>query len=259
MLHRILAGSGRFGGMEDIEEHLVEGPWRVRVNGRGEAALVERWRDHLPYLAIEGLYCEEVRAGDLLRDVAELAVERGLECMLSPLVDPERAQPYRAAGFRTHREVVFLWLDGVRLSRRLGPERSVVFGSPEDGEAVLAIDAACFEPFWRFDRRVLTRLARTDRLLMARDGDRVVGYALAGLTGRDGRLGRIAVTPEARGRGIGRALLMDALAELVRQGAQRVVLVAEPDNGPALRLYRSVGFRAASQRLSMLLSDTLVP
>jgi ribosomal protein S18 acetylase RimI-like enzyme len=56
------------------------------------------------------------------------------------------------------------------------------------------------------------------------------------------RLFDITVAPSARGRGVGRALLDDALAEARRRRHQAVGLTVLRDNVPAIRLYESVGF-----------------
>lgn len=53
----------------------------------------------------------------------------------------------------------------------------------------------------------------------------------------------LAVRPTARGRGIGTALIA-ALAEQARaEGRPALSLSVEPDNLPALRIYRKAGFR----------------
>ncbi len=53
----------------------------------------------------------------------------------------------------------------------------------------------------------------------------------------------VAVLPEARGRGVGRALMSRALEEARRAGRRRVALYVVEGNEPAVRLYTSLGFR----------------
>ena len=57
-------------------------------------------------------------------------------------------------------------------------------------------------------------------------------------------LSLLAVAPGAQGHGAGRSLLRAAVAEAARAGHDRCLLHALDDNEPALRLYRSAGFRA---------------
>jgi mycothiol synthase len=54
--------------------------------------------------------------------------------------------------------------------------------------------------------------------------------------------------PEARGRGIGRALTALALAEARGAGAERVTLAVDVRNEPACRLYARLGFQVTEQR-----------
>jgi predicted GNAT family N-acyltransferase len=75
---------------------------------------------------------------------------------------------------------------------------------------------------------------------LVREGGRVVG------TGRfyrrdavSAQIGRMAIRPEARGRGCGTALLAGLLAEAVRRGYARAALEAQV---PAVEFYRKAGF-----------------
>jgi ribosomal protein S18 acetylase RimI-like enzyme len=94
-------------------------------------------------------------------------------------------------------------------------------------------------------------------LLLAHDGDELVGYALSHVlaatetfisdtwrTGeRIGELESLAVLPSHRGQGIGSALL-DAVDEAFEaQGIRDVIVGALPGNEGALRLYARRGFR----------------
>ncbi|MDR7415354.1 MAG: GNAT family N-acetyltransferase [Armatimonadota bacterium] len=54
----------------------------------------------------------------------------------------------------------------------------------------------------------------------------------------------VAVLPQVRGRGVGRALMRRALEEARRAGKRRAALYVVEGNQPALRLYGSLGFRA---------------
>ena len=56
----------------------------------------------------------------------------------------------------------------------------------------------------------------------------------------------IAVGREARGRGIGRALVDAVTAEFARRGVTAARVVAGADNEAALGLYRACGFRSAA-------------
>ena len=57
----------------------------------------------------------------------------------------------------------------------------------------------------------------------------------------------VAVAPEARGRGVGRALLAEVLAEFARRGVDGARVVTAATNDPAQALYRAAGFREAER------------
>ncbi len=58
---------------------------------------------------------------------------------------------------------------------------------------------------------------------------------------------QVAVDPECQGRGLGRRMLDEALSRLGAAGFDRVSLLVAEGNGPARRLYASLGFRPAGR------------
>jgi ribosomal protein S18 acetylase RimI-like enzyme len=58
----------------------------------------------------------------------------------------------------------------------------------------------------------------------------------------------VGVIPEARGRGIGRALTLKALHEARAAGATQVTLAVDTRNRPAWNLYLDVGFEPFDRR-----------
>ena len=101
-----------------------------------------------------------------------------------------------------------------------------------------------------FDREVLGNpehyiLADGGRILFAVDAaDRALG-TVALMHAGDGvyELTKMAVAPDARGRGIGRLLMEEALRLYSSLGAQELYLESSSKLAPALALYESVGFR----------------
>ncbi len=59
-----------------------------------------------------------------------------------------------------------------------------------------------------------------------------------------GGIQNLGVVPECRGLGLGRAILLKALAGFASVGVPRAFLEVTATNDPAVRLYRSMGFRA---------------
>ena len=58
-----------------------------------------------------------------------------------------------------------------------------------------------------------------------------------------GSVQNVGVSPEHRGLGLGRALVLQALLGFREAGLRRVYLEATAENAPAVELYRSIGFR----------------
>ena len=56
------------------------------------------------------------------------------------------------------------------------------------------------------------------------------------------------LTPEARGHGWGRQITQHAQYLARRAGVERIVLAVDAANGPALRMYRAMGFEIWDRR-----------
>ena len=87
-------------------------------------------------------------------------------------------------------------------------------------------------------------------LLVAVDGDMVVGTAMAGYDGHRGWLYSIAVRPSHRRRGIGALLVGEAEARLRDLGCGKVNLQVRASNAAVADFYRSLGFEI-EERVSM--------
>jgi ribosomal protein S18 acetylase RimI-like enzyme len=79
-------------------------------------------------------------------------------------------------------------------------------------------------------------------VFLARQNGRPVGWVTGRIlaSGR-GYIAMLAVAASERGRGLGRALLLHAFADLQAAGAHGLALDVEGANTAALELYRSVG------------------
>ncbi len=82
------------------------------------------------------------------------------------------------------------------------------------------------------------------------EGDAVRGYFVVTWgydlewAGRESYLTELYLRPEARGRGLGRAVMAAIEARVRACGALVMHLMVRPENEPALRLYRAVGFES---------------
>jgi ribosomal-protein-alanine N-acetyltransferase len=88
----------------------------------------------------------------------------------------------------------------------------------------------------------------TVHYLVAEEGGRVVGHAVASLAGDIAELQRIAVAEGHRRRGVAAALLARVLALAGESEADRVLLEVREDNASALAFYAAQGFVEVDRR-----------
>ena len=110
---------------------------------------------------------------------------------------------------------------------------------------VMAIETASFPSPWsrKLFEEEIGRAFSDAVVVVEEPGGEVAGYAICWTVGQESHLLNIAVRPDARGRGIGRALLMECLRRGAHAGASRIYLEVRPSNQQAIRMYRREGFR----------------
>lgn len=118
-----------------------------------------------------------------------------------------------------------------------------------DIEAVAIIEAASFSDAWPA-RAFLELLPRPyARLRVAHDhGGLLLGYCVLLRAADEGEIANIACAPAARRRGVGAALLDDALRAADADGAQTVYLEVRASNVAARALYTGHGFEVVGRR-----------
>jgi ribosomal-protein-alanine N-acetyltransferase len=218
----------------------------------GERARLATWRGdgvvaHLAPAATRPLSVEFVT------DCLDWLRARGYQSVVTSALSTPECQGFLRAGFELHEELDLLTHD---LGRLPPTPRGLRRARRRDRPAVIEVDALAFSPFWRLHEGGLEEaLAATPsvRFRVARGGPEVLaGYAIAGRGGDTGYLQRLAVHPAARGQGLGRALVVDALVWLRRRGAARAMVNTQQTNEGALSLYRACGFRLLPEGLSVL-------
>ena len=131
-----------------------------------------------------------------------------------------------------------LWLAMVHHHAEVAPQLGPVFGDDES---------------WEKRRKAYaTYLAEPGAfVLVVREGARAVGYAVVTVDSgsptwrapeRFGFVGSLALLPEARGAGAGRALIERAQEEIERVGVTELRLDVVATNDPALHFYERLGF-----------------
>jgi ribosomal protein S18 acetylase RimI-like enzyme len=207
-------------------------------------------------------------------DIATIAV-RGVDApstrMLDRLLDRLRDSGYRQVLTNAVGPGTSLWLvdsgfvvrGRLHLLERLlsespAPSRRTRRATRVDRDAIVTVDAASFDDFWRFDELALREAMRATpraHTRVAAVDHSVVGYGLFGRAGTTGYVQRLAVEPGGQGHGLGRALLGDGLRWLHMHGATRALVNTQEDNARALNLYLQAGFTRLPVGLCVLGRD----
>jgi dTDP-4-amino-4,6-dideoxy-D-galactose acyltransferase len=85
-----------------------------------------------------------------------------------------------------------------------------------------------------------------DAVFVAEWEGRPAGYISCHLSGSDGSIGLIAVDEQARGKGLGRALVESSIAFFRERGMDRALVVTQGRNIASQRLYQRCGFLTES-------------
>ncbi len=97
-------------------------------------------------------------------------------------------------------------------------------------------------------RRKLT--VQPDLFLVAHDEGRIIGSTMAGFDGHRGWVYYVAVAPDWRRQGIGRALVRTAEEGLAHLGCTKVNLQVRASNPAVVAFYENLGF-VVEERISM--------
>ena len=196
---------------------------------------------------------------EFVRRCLRTLASQGFARVVTGALSPAEQAAFRAAGFRPSEHLHLLSHDLRSVPAASAPSPVVLRRAARTDRAhVLAIDGLAFDRFWRLDDAGLDEaLAATphSRFRVATVDDRVIGYAITGRAGRRGYLQRLAVEPSEQRRGIGAALVLDALRWLRRWRAERAMVNTQLDNERALALYERVGFRREPSGLAVLSVD----
>jgi ribosomal protein S18 acetylase RimI-like enzyme len=109
----------------------------------------------------------------------------------------------------------------------------------EDSAGVLELWREAAEPTSTDSAEALGNLLRRDpeALIVAEAGGRIVGSVIAGWDGWRGAIYRLAVAPDHRRRGLGRALLRAAEEHLTALGGRRLHAIVVKSNANAVAFW----------------------
>ena len=119
---------------------------------------------------------------------------------------------------------------------------------PEDAFGISEMESTVFPDAWSY-RDIVDLIATEGAMCFtATNEGRVIAYVLGRLIAPEGEIYRVAVRPEFRQRGIAYRLLDYAMKTSRGAGLECAFLEVRTKNLPAIKLYRSYGFREAGIR-----------
>lgn len=128
---------------------------------------------------------------------------------------------------------------------------TVRIATVDDVDAIMTIEAPVFgNEAWSSDAMARDVADPNCVYLVAENADGVIAYAglLCPEGSGDGDIQTIAVIPEARTSGLGRALMTELMAAAAKRKAHRIFLEVRADNAHAIALYESLGFEEIAIR-----------
>ena len=231
---------------------LQRGSWPdpIRFRRGWARADARRWNDCTPDGALR-----LVRGGSAFLGIcSERLNDLGAAHVFSPPLPASSRRPWEEAGFE---EYVPLALMRRELDENIPSPDHLVITPPEASiDALLEIDHAAFDEFWRFDRHgIMEAIAATGtaRTLQIRGPEgEPVAFAIVGFGHAMSYLQRLAVHPDWQGQQMGRSLARAAARMARKAGSKALLLNTQADNHAALDLYESEGFLTLAEPLALL-------
>lgn len=118
----------------------------------------------------------------------------------------------------------------------------------DDIDGVFEVERLCFKTPWSrdsFEKEMENPLAF---YLIVQSGDVIAGYGGIWFIAGEGHITNIAVHPDFRSRGLGRAIVMGLIEESINRKIEAVTLEVRVSNNKAIGLYESLGFESAGVR-----------
>lgn len=149
---------------------------------------------------------------------------------------------------KTHNVVVLSWRRGASTRSGVPSGQKIRNMGLADLSQVVAVDMAAFDLVWQNSLMSLEIAFRQAAVAtVAEEAGEIIGYQISTATPMGGHLARLAVIPQQQGRGVGRALVADLLAQFERRGAQVITVNTQEDNLASLSLYRKAGFNRTGE------------
>ena len=217
---------------------------------RGGVARVAAWHGR-PDIASVALQSRGALSIDTVETLLDQLRAAGYKEVITNALAPGASLPLVDSGFSIRGRLHLLSHD---LESLPPPTHRTRRARSADSEALLHVDRAAFDEFWRLDAIGFNQAARAtprSHTRVTREAP-LAGYALFGRADDVGYVQRLAIRPDAQGRGLGPALLNDGLRWLRVHNARSAFVNTQVDNERALGLYERAGFRRLPVGLCVL-------
>lgn len=122
-------------------------------------------------------------------------------------------------------------------------------------ESIAELEKVCFSTPWSIDA-VMEHYSAGTKFFVAVMGEKVLGYIGISTVIDEGYITNVAVFPECRGQGIGKALLHRVFALGRDEGLSFISLEVRPSNSSAIGLYEKLGFKTEGRRKNFYTDPT---
>ena len=113
---------------------------------------------------------------------------------------------------------------------------------------IAQLEKRCFSDPWS-EKSIASELENPLSVwLVAVDGGQLIGYVGSQTVLGETDMMKLAVAPEARRQGTGRALVLALVDALTEKGSHSLMLEVRVSNTPAQKLYESLGFSQVGRR-----------
>lgn len=115
-------------------------------------------------------------------------------------------------------------------------------GTAQDADMLFEAEQICFRTPWTYEDLKNDLENPISRYLVMLDGDRLIGYGAFWLLMEEGHITNVAVLPQYRGRGLGKALMKALIQHASDSGARFMELECRASNEVARKMYHTLGF-----------------
>jgi ribosomal-protein-alanine N-acetyltransferase len=124
-----------------------------------------------------------------------------------------------------------------------GPENITIQRmTEEDIEEIARLEKLCFSDPWVKENFREELRHRFSVPLVVKSGPTIIGYMCLWHIDDQIEIANFAVSPDFRGRGVGRRMMAEVLREADQRGCTNLILSVRESNLPAIGLYTSHGF-----------------